>query len=45
MRNYDFSENPIRPHVNFGPQNDPLIAIQAKQAPERRVMGSLGLGF
>jgi len=37
------SENPIRPHVNFGPQNDPLIAIQAKWAPERRVMGSPGL--
>ena len=43
MRNYDFSENPIRPHVNFRPQNDPLRADLPWWAPECRVMGSLGL--
>ena len=26
MRKYDFSENPIRPHVKFRPQNDQLRA-------------------
>ena len=30
LRNCYFCENPIRPHVNFGPQNDPLRAIQPK---------------
>ena len=43
MRNLDFSENPIRSHVNFGPQNDPLIAIQALWTPECRAMGSLAM--
>ena len=43
MRKYDFSENPIRPHVKFRPQNDPLRADLPTWAPECRVMGSLGL--
>ena len=43
MRKYDFSENPIRPHVKFRPQNDQLRADLPTWAPECRVMGSLGL--
>ena len=43
LRNCYFCENPIRPHVNFEPQNDPLREIQPKWLRGCKFMESLGL--